>query len=337
MTDTTQTARAEAKASALSSALAALPRPALLLAALAVLLCALIVAFGPVRALQATVNGFVAGSYTGLGAIGLTLVLGVLKLVNFAHGDLLVTGAYFTILFAWLGLPLPLAMLAAMVATAALALATEKIIWQPLRLAKAGSLQLFLSAIGLGLVLRFTVQFFAGSQVRTLGANVVTSIAIGPLRLGTLQALALVVGISAMVIVGLALRFTSIGKEMRAFADNRALAEVSGIDTQHIINVTWIASGFLAALSGILYATAIGSFNPNFGITLLLSLFAATVLGGIGNPYGALVGGLVIGLSQEWSTLLFNARWKPAVGFALLILMLMFMPQGIFGRAKRRS
>jgi neutral amino acid transport system permease protein len=98
-----------------------------------------------------------------------------------------------------------------------------------------------------------------------------------------------------------------------------------------------MASGFLAALAGILFATAIGSFNPNFGVTLLLSLFAATVLGGIGNAYGALVGGIVIGISQEWSTLLFNARWKPAVGFALLILMLLFMPQGIFGRKRRRS
>lgn len=101
--------------------------------------------------------------------------------------------------------------------------------------------------------------------------------------------------------------------------------------------MTWLAAGALAGLAGILYAAAIGSFNPNFGLTLLLSLFAATILGGIGNAYGALVGGLVIGLSQEWATLFFNARWKPAVGFGLLILMLLFMPQGIFGRARRRS
>ena len=294
-------------------------------------------AFGFIPASQATLNGFVAGGYIGLGAIGLTLVLGVLKLVNFAHGDLLVAGVYFTILFAWAGLPLPVAMAVAMIATAALAFVTDKLVWQPLRKAGASTLQLFLSAIGLALVLRFSIQFAAGSQVRTLGANVVSSIAFGPLHLGVLQALALGVGLLAMVMVGLALRFTNIGKEMRAFADNRALAEVSGIDTQHVINMTWISSGFLAGLAGILYATAIGSFNPNFGITLLLSLFAATILGGIGNAYGALAGGLVIGLSQEWSTLLFNARWKPAVGFALLILILLFMPQGIFGRTKRRS
>jgi branched-subunit amino acid ABC-type transport system permease component len=309
----------------------------MLVAALVVVFAGLALAFGLSAALQMTVNGLVAGGYLGLGAIGLTLVLGVLKLVNFAHGDLLVAGAYFTIFFGWLGLPMPAAMLCAMVATALLALVTDKLIWRPLRRAGAGTLQLFLSAIGLALVLRFSIQFVAGSQVRTLGADVVSSIALGPVRLGVLQAAALAVGILAMAVVGLALRYTAIGKEMRAFADNRALAEVSGIDTDRIIDITWLASGFLAALAGILYATAIGSFNPNFGLTLLLSLFAATVLGGIGNAYGALVGGLVIGLSQEWSTLLFNARWKPAVGFALLILMLLFMPQGIFGRAKRRS
>lgn len=315
----------------------ALSRPAILALVLAAIFAGLVAAFGVAPASQATVNGLVAGGYIGLGAIGVTLVLGVLGLVNFAHGDLLLTGAYLTILFAWLGLPLPVAMAAAILGTGIVALVTERLVWKPLRQRGAGTLQLFLSAIGLGLVLRFTIQFFAGSQVRTLGADVVSTVALGPVRLGSLQAISLAVGLATMVLVGLALRYTSIGKEMRAFSDNRALAEVSGINTGRIVNITWLSAGVLAGLAGILYATAIGSFNTNFGLTLLLSLFAATILGGIGNAYGALIGGLVIGLSQEWATLFFNARWKPAVGFSLLILMLLFMPQGIFGRARRRS
>jgi len=315
----------------------ALSRPAILALVLIAVFAALVATFGAAPASQATVNGLVAGGYIGLGAIGVTLILGVLGLVNFAHGDLLLTGAYLTILFAWLGLPLPLAMAAAIAGTGVVAVVTDRLVWKPLRQRGAGTLQLFLSAIGLGLVIRFTIQFFAGSQVRTLGADVVTTVALGPVRLGSLQAISLAVGLATMVLVGLALRYTSIGKEMRAFADNRALAEVSGINTGRIVNVTWATAGVLAGLAGILYATAIGSFNPNFGLTLLLSLFAATILGGIGNAYGALIGGLVIGLSQEWATLFFNARWKPAVGFSLLILMLLFMPQGIFGRARRRS
>jgi neutral amino acid transport system permease protein len=124
---------------------------------------------------------------------------------------------------------------------------------------------------------------------------------------------------------------------MRALADNMALAEASGIDTLRTIRITWAVAGGLAALAGILYASAIGSINPNFGVTILLSLFAAAVLGGIGNAYGALAGGIVIGLAQEWSTLFFNPRWKPAVGFAILILTLLFLPRGIFGRKRART
>ena len=146
----------------------------------------------------------------------------------------------------------------------------------------------------------------------------------------------LVVGILVIGIVGLALRFTRLGKELRALSDNMALAEVSGIDTVKSVRITWAVAGALAGLAGILYAAAIGSINPNFGITILLSLFASAVLGGIGNAYGALAGGIVLGLSQEWSTLFFNPRWKPAVGFVILILTLLFMPRGIFGRRRTR-
>ncbi len=312
--------------------------PALRLAALVLLIyAALIALFGPVPATQATLNGLVSGTYLGLGAIGLTLVFGILHLVNFAQGDLLMAGAYATILTAGAGVPLPLAALVGVVATALLALATEKLVWRPLRRSGAGTLQVFLTAIGLAMVIRFSVQFVAGSQVRSLGADVVSTFAVGGLRLGLMQVLALVIGLVAMAGVGLTLRLTRLGKSMRAFADNAALAEASGIDTGRIVDLTWVASGALAGLAGILYAAAIGTINPNFGITLLLSLFAAAVLGGIGNAYGALVGGLVIGLAQDWSTLFVNARWKPAVGFAILIVTLLFMPQGIFGQARRRS
>jgi neutral amino acid transport system permease protein len=147
----------------------------------------------------------------------------------------------------------------------------------------------------------------------------------------------MLVGLATITLVGLGLRFTILGKQMRALADNMALAEASGIDTLRTIRITWAVAGGLAALAGILYASAIGSINPNFGVTILLSLFAAAVLGGIGNAYGALAGGIVIGLAQEWSTLFFNPRWKPAVGFAILILTLLFLPRGIFGRKRART
>ena len=133
----------------------------------------------------------------------------------------------------------------------------------------------------------------------------------------------------AASLVGLGLPHR-LGKEIRAVADNIALAEVTGIDRAGQSACLAVAGG-LAALAGILYAASIGTINPNFGFPILLSLFAAAVLGGIGNAYGALAGGIV-GLAQEWSTLFFNTRWKPAIGFAILILTLFLMPRGIFGR-----
>jgi neutral amino acid transport system permease protein len=292
---------------------------------------------GPGAVGQTTLNGLVAAGYLALGAVGLTLIFGTLRIVNFAHGDLLTLGTYLTFAAGAAGLPFWPAAAVAVVTTALIALALDFLVWEPMRQARASTLQLFLVAIGLALVIRYTVQFFAGSQVRSVGQDVLSSITIGPWHLGTLQVLALIVGIAVVAIVGLTLTFTRFGKQIRAVADNQALAEISGIDTRKAIRMLWLVAGGLAALAGILYSAAIGSVNPNFGFLILLSLFTAAVLGGIGNAYGALAGGLVIGLAQEWSTLFFNPRWKPVVGFAILIVMLIVLPRGIFGQKRARS
>jgi neutral amino acid transport system permease protein len=312
--------------------------PALWLAiALVLIALGLAAVVGPVAAGQATLNGLVGAGYFALGAVGLTLVYGVLRLVNFAHGDMLTVGMYIAIAIMALGISFWPAAVLAMILTALIAILLDRIMWEPMRRAQTSTLQLFLVATGLALVLRYSVQFFAGSQVRTVGLDTISSVDLGPWHLGRLQLVVMLVGLVTIVLAGIGLRYTRLGKEMRAVADNIALAEVTGIDTRRTIRVTWLVSGAMAALAGILYAASIGSINPNFGFTILLSLFAAAVLGGIGNAYGALAGGIVIGLSQEWATLFFNPRWKPAIGFAILILTLLVMPRGIFGRKKARS
>jgi neutral amino acid transport system permease protein len=313
------------------------PVAARLAAALIVVACALAIARGPVPVGQTTLNGLVAAGYFSLGAVGLTLVYGALRIINFAHGDLLTLGAYLTLGATSLGVPFWPAAALAIGATAAVALALDWIVWEPMRRQRTSTLQLFLVAIGLAMVIRYTVQFFAGSQPRSVGQDVLSAITFGPFHLGALQALALTVGVAAASLVGLGLAFTRFGKQIRALADDMALAEVSGVDTRAMVRLVWLVAGGLAALAGVLYAAAVGSVNPNFGFLILLSLFTAAVLGGIGNAYGALAGGLIVGLAQEWSTLFFNARWKPVVGFAILILMLLVMPRGIFGSARTRS
>jgi neutral amino acid transport system permease protein len=283
---------------------------------------------------QTTINGLSSGSIYALGAIGLSLVYGILKLVNFAHGDLMTLGGY--VAFAVnvsAGLPLPVAILAALAAVAAVGLALEAALWRPMRRRGAGVLQLLLISVGLAFVIRYLIQFGWSGQNRLLDVD--RNQAWHPLGL-TISAVQVIVVVTAAVVltlVGAMLKTTLVGKSMRALADSFDLAEVSGVDTRRVVAYTWLLAGSLAGLAGVLAAIST-SLSPSTGWLLLLSVFAAVVLGGIGNAYGALAGGLMLGLVQEWSTILVRPTYKEAVGFAVLILVLLWRPQGVLGHAR---
>lgn len=285
---------------------------------------------------QTTLNGLTSGAYFALGAVGLTFIYGSLRLINFAHGDFLTFGAYVGFLAnVTLHLPLAVGALFAVAGTAGLGVATEKIMWRPMRVRRAGTFQVILMAVGLAFVLRYGIQFIAGPQLRALKIDATTSFAL-PWGL-TFGRTALFVAIASYLVltaVGLMLRFTNLGKQMRALSDDLTLAETTGINTQRIILVIWLFAGGLAGLAGVLYACAIGSFDPNFGFILILTLFAAVVLGGIGSAYGALAGGVILGLVQEWSTLLVGPQWKVVVGFSVLMLVLLIRPEGVLARPR---
>jgi len=297
---------------------------------------ALTVAYGLHDVAQRGVNGLVSGSYFALGAVGLTLVYGTLRLVNFAHGDLLTFGAYMAFLanVTW-GVPVVVATLFAVVVTAALGVLSERVMWRPMRGRGAGLLQLMLMTLGLAFVIRYGIQMVWGTVPRRLDVDVTDSVSFLGLRIGSTELVVVLVGFAVLLAVGAMLRGTSLGRQMRALSDDMALAEVTGIDTDRVIVATWVFAAGLAGLAGVLYTAAIGTMTPNLGFFLLLSLFAAVILGGIGNAFGALAGGLLLGLAQEWSTLLVDPRWKVAVGFAILIVVLIVRPQGLFGRAER--
>jgi neutral amino acid transport system permease protein len=283
---------------------------------------------------QATVNGIVAGNYYALGAVGLTLIFGVLRLVNFAHGEFLTLGAYLMLLFGYFDLPLIAAAVLGVAATSVFSLALEISVWRPVRRRGAGELQLLLFALGLAFFMRNAIAFVATSEDRQTPADVTASVSIGALRIGRTELIVTLLGIAVIVLVAIGLRSSFLGKQMRALADDIDLAETTGIDTNRIVLITWAVSGALAGLAGIFYALPAGAVNPNLGFSLILSIFAAVVVGGIGNAYGALAGGLLIGLVQEWSTLVIEPSVKVAVGFAMLILVLLVRPQGLFGRAR---
>jgi neutral amino acid transport system permease protein len=302
---------------------------------LALIALALIIGEGLQAFAQRSVNGVVSGSYFALGAVGLTLVYGILKLVNFAHGDMLTFGAYIAFVFdATLDTPLALALVAGVLATAALGVAQELAMWRPMRAKRAGMLQLLLMSLGLAFVLRYAIQFIWGTTPRALDADVTSSISFLGLSIGETELIVVIISFVVLAAVATMLRVTSLGRQMRALADNFDLAETTGIDTGRVVLQTWVLAGGLAGLAGVLVVAATGSLSPNTGFFLLLPLFAAVVLGGIGNAYGALAGGLVIGLTQEWSTLIVESQWKVAVSFLVLIIVLVVRPQGIFGRER---
>lgn len=301
---------------------------------LAAIALVLIAAEGLHAVAQTSLNGLTLGTIYALGAVGLTLVYGILRLVNFAHGDFLTFGAYMAYLVnvTW-GLPLVAGILFGMAATAALGLLTERTMWRPMRGKGAGWLQVMLMTIGLAFVIRSAVQWFWGTEIRTLDVNITDSVTFLGLRIGQTELMVVLVGLAVLVAVGLVFRFSLLGKRMRALSDNLALAETAGIDTGRVILYTWLLAGALAGLAGVL-SGALTNLRPELGFELLLPIFAAVILGGIGNPFGALSAGLVLGVAIELSTLVVEPRWKVTFGFIALIIALVIRPQGIFGQAR---
>jgi neutral amino acid transport system permease protein len=301
---------------------------------IALIVLTLIAAKGLHDVAQTALSGLTLGTIYALGAVGLTLVYGILRLVNFAHGDFLTFGAYMAYLVnvTW-GMPLAAAICFAMATTAVLGLLSERLMWGPMRAKGAGFLQLILMSIGLAFVIRSAIQWFWGSEIRTLDVNVTESVTFLGLRIGETELIVVVVGIAVLVAVGLIVRFSLLGKRMRALSDNLDLAETAGIDTRRVILYTWLFAGALAGLAGVL-SGALTNLRPELGFELLLPIFAAVILGGIGNPFGALTAGLVLGVVIEWSTLVVEPRWKVTFGFVALIVALVIRPQGIFGRAR---
>ena len=287
--------------------------------------------------LQTTINGLSVGSIYALAAIGLTLVYGILRLVNFAHGEYMTLGAY--VAFAinvQAGAPLWLAIIGALVVVAAFSLAMEWTIWKPMRARGAEMLQLLLLSLGLSFVMRYLIQFQWDATEKKLDIDDTQAWHPFDLSISRVQLIVMVAAGVLLTIVAVLLKRTLLGTQLRAMSDNFDLAEVSGANTSKLLAITWIVSGALTGLSGV-FLGLYTLIRPDIGFITLLSVFAAVILGGIGNAYGALLGGLLLGCIQEWSTIggYIPATYKEAVGFVVLIIVLLVRPQGILGQ--RRS
>lgn len=275
--------------------------------------------------------GLVTASILALASVGLTLQFGVTNYINFAYGELLTAGAY----FAWLanahyGWNIWLALLAGALLTGVLGVLLNLVVLAPF--VKRGYPVLFMLVVtfGLSLVLSNVILAIWGGNFRQYHVTPDTQHNIGPFLFTSKQLIIIGIAVVAMAGIHVLLAYTKIGKAMRAMSDNPSLAKNCGIDIGQITNFTWLLSGFLAGLAGVVLALNITSFQPASGGDFLFVIFAAVILGGIGKPYGAMAGALVIGLVTEIAAIPLSSDFKNDAAFAILIIVLLVRPQGIF-------
>ena len=280
---------------------------------------------------QFVLNGLIIGSTIALAAIGLTLIFGILDFINFAHGEYLTLGAYSAfVLNVTFGLPFFVAALVAIPITVALALGIDRVVFYPLRRKGVGGLALLITSVGLSIILRNSIEMVWSSEPRRLSASGGEAIAVAGVRITVVQIAIILVSLLLMVAIHLLLTRTVLGISMRATASNSALALSSGVNTERVVMWTWIIGAGLTAIAGVLIGlnTVI---RPSMGFGLLLVMFAAVILGGIGDPYGAMLGGLAIGMAQEVSVAFISAAYKPAVAFTIMVVLLLWKPEGLRG------
>jgi len=311
--------------------------------------------------LQLLADGLVIGSVISLGAIGLTLTFAILRFSNFGHGELLAWGSYFAfsalavlsaigltgpaaphaafapLSFGW---PLLAALLAAAVLTALLALAIDAVLFRRLRL--QGSITLVIASFGAALAVRNALLFTYGgipryySQELQIAVPLLPRSFLGGMRITPDQLFVLALTGVTVVALHAFLTRSTLGRSMRATADNRELARVAGIDPEAMHRAAWILGALLAAMAGV-FAGLTVQLRPTLGLDLLLPLFAAVILGGIGSVWGAVLGGLIVGLAESFAVAWVGAEWRAAAAFVALTAMLLVRPRGLFGPRGERG
>lgn len=280
--------------------------------------------------------GIIFGLLLGLMAVGMNLVYGTTGLSSFSHGEQVTLGG----LMAYAGtqmlhMPVIVSAVFAVVIGGLTGLLQDQFIWGPLRRKRVGTMQQMIVTIGLSMALQYLYQFFFGGDIKGIVTSVPEGIQLGPI---TTNAPALIcAGIALVVIIGVTvfLYCTRLGRAARAVSDNAALAAASGINVDSVVRIVWTISCALAALSGVLLGIYLNGIAWNTGVTLLMLMFAAVTLGGLGTANGALVGALVIGIVADVSTLVIPSDMRYASALAILILVLLVRPQGIFGKRNR--
>ncbi|HIX32496.1 branched-chain amino acid ABC transporter permease [Gemmiger sp. An120] len=277
------------------------------------------------------VNGLQSGSIYALVALGYSMVYGIILLLNFAHGDIIMIGAY-VVFYAMTSFSLPplAAVLLAVIACTLLGALIEKIAYTPLR--SAPRLSLLITAIGVSFLLENGAQLVFGAGAKNVPSFIDGGVQIGGVYLSYVSVVTILVSVASMVVLTFLVQKTKLGKAMRAVSEDMGAAQLMGISLNRTISFTFAVGSALAGIGSVLYICAYGQASPTMGSMLGLKAFVAAVLGGIGSIPGAMIGGFVIGLLEALVTAVGLSTWKDGVVFAVLIVVLLVKPTGILGR-----
>jgi branched-chain amino acid transport system permease protein len=296
------------------------------------------------QGLQLAVGGLVFSLLLAMAALGLSMIFGTTGLTNFAHGELITFGALIaygvdalpgTITIGGTNVTIAVSIIVAAIASAAFGWVNDRALWRPLRHRGTGLIAMMVVSIGLSIFLRNVYQYLAGASTHQYSQfSSPRPWTLGPILLTPKDVFIVVFSTVILVLVVIALQRTKLGKATRAVADNTALSAATGINVDRVISVVWIVGAMLAGMSGVLLGMTQG-FDYQLGFKILLLVFAATVLGGLGTAWGAIVGALVIGLFVEVSTLFIPAELKFVGALVVLIVVLLIRPQGLLGKAQR--
>lgn len=282
--------------------------------------------------LNQIINGLQVGSIYALIALGYTMVYGIVKLINFAHGDIIMVGSYTAmVLMTMAGMPFILALLASMALCAIFGAVIERVAYKPLR--NSPRISALITAIGVSLLLQNASQLIFSPNPQPFPVTFkVPPLVIGEMKLSFITLLTIVVAVGLMLALQAFVRNTKMGKAMRAVSEDTSAAQLMGINVSTTISVTFAIGSALAAIGAVLYSTAYPSIMPTMGSMPGLKAFIAAVLGGIGVLPGAMLGGFVMGVAESLTKGYISSQWADAVVFGILIVVLLVKPSGILGK-----
>lgn len=290
----------------------------------------------PQRAWQQFASGIRLGLLIALASVGLSLIYGTTGLSSFSHGEQVTLGGLLAYLFAnQLGWNIWLSGIVVTLLCAATGYLQDAAIWKPLRRRRISLTQLMIVTIGLSIAAQYAFQYFFGAATVRIQQGNPETVTFAGLTLTVQSYVAMAIALVVLVGTGLFLAKTRFGRATRAVSDNPALASASGIDVDRVIRFVWTLAAGLAGLSGVMLGLVLNGVNWQTGLQLLLLMFASVTLGGLGTAYGALAGSMIIGVVVELTNLVLPGDFKYATALVILILILLFRPQGIFGRAER--